>query len=415
MKKLTAVLLVFAFVLAAPLMASAQDMLDQRLSKVEEMVKGLKMSQKMGFHLYASLRPHLGYYDVDEDYAAVSGALEGPAMDPSIGVDDSGTLLSIGGQSRLGAKAIATKDLYGVIEFGLTETARSGEVSDPYLRLAYGVWNFGAGKLTVGKDYTPGTFLGYSSMMGDLGDQGDANMLVAGLSYIGRQPQVKLSFGDFDIALIEQNTGAAAYGGDKDFYLPRIEAAYVFRLDNINIRPVAGYQTYEVEDRVVGGTALPDEDIDSFLLGLGVSATFDPVYVKGTVSFMQNALNYGQSNLVLANGTLANTITQAQVGTDVEDSDLLQGTLVAGAKLNEKIGLEAGVGYLNAEVDIAGLGTAEQTGMVYYFQAPVQLAKGMQLIPEIGMVDRGDFETDVLPDQDSGTMSYIDFNFRVDL
>lgn len=473
MKKVTAVLLVLAFVLVAPAMVSAQNMLDQRLTKIEEMVKGLKQNQMMGFHLYASLRPHLGYYSADEEY------LGGPAMDPNIGItadDDYGTILSVGGQSRFGAKAIVSKDLYGVIEYGLTETDRGGEVSDPYLRLAYGVWNFGSGKLTVGKDYTPGTFLGYSSMMGDLGDQGDANMLVAGLSYIGRQPQVKLSFGNFDIALIEPNTGAYDFSRDAyldlttdltgeagvnrdlfgqtfdtDFVIPRIEAAYVFRLDNINIRPVVGYQTYDMEyyNAVTGEEG--DESIDSILAGLGVSATFEPAYVKGTFTWMQNAGNYGQTNIGMVNalnnpqdpdgwtdsaiylgagvdglpfGPGLSILNAQLVNGSVEDSELMQGTLVAGAQINDTFGLEAGFGYMSAEVDLPGFttakvsattgATAEQTSFVYYLQAPVQLAKGIQVIPEIGMVDRGDLEIDDQDDIDSGSLSYIDFNFRCD-
>lgn len=387
MKKLLIVLLVLGF--AAPAMAA-------------------------DFYFYGSLRPHLGYYDTDEDYSG------GPAMDPSIAgnanipEDDSGLLMSLGGQSRIGVKAVAGEDFYGVVEFGLRENNKENNKADTsdeesYLRLAYGVWNFGAGKLTVGKDYTPATFLGYSRMHGDLGDNGDANLLTAGLTYISRQPQVKLSFGSFEIALIEQHTEAPEYAeegyGDKDFDLPRIEAAYVFRTEMLNIRPVLGFQTYDVE-----GPA-GDESIDSFVAGLGVSADLKPAYVKATISYQQNPGNYGNPNV--ANVAFRNAVFDPVDG-DVNDADTIQGTLVAGYKVNKMVNLEAGLSYQNSEVDLAPGVTGEQTGMVYYGQAWISMSQNVHIIPEVGMVDRGDLEVDGQPDVELGKMTYFDVNFRVD-
>lgn len=386
MKKLLVVLLVLCF--AAPVVAA-------------------------DWHFYGSLRTHLGYYDVDQEY------IGGPAMDGTIGDfgvdDDSGTLLGLGAQSRFGVKAIASENLYGVIELGFRDSTRdNADNDDDYLRLAYGVWNFGAGKLTVGKDYTPGTFLGYSRMGADIGDSGDANMLLGGLSYISRQSQIKLSFGDLDIALIEQNKDAFDYGGDMDFYLPRIEAAYVFRTDLVNIRPVVGFQTYEVD-----GGPNDGEDIDSYLVGLGASFDLKPAYIKATCTYLQNAGNYGQLNVGLVsvlNGiTPEGSILNARVvNGSVEDSELLQGTFVAGVQVNEMLNLEAGFGYMSGEVDIAQGVTAEQTAYLYYLQAWLSMAKGMHIIPEIGMLDRGDLEIDGMDDTDSGKLTYFDVNFRVD-
>jgi hypothetical protein len=180
-------------------------------------------------------------------------------------------------------------------------------------------------------------------MHGDIGDQGDANMLVGGLAYIGRQPQLRLSFGTFDFALIEQHTAAGTLGvagADKDFDLPRIEAAYVFRTPVIAIRPVVGFQTYDVE---VGDE---DESVDSYMAGLGVSLTLGPAYIKATVSYLQNPANYGQTNLLVVNNAGVNTTSAIlDANGDVEDATLLQGTFVAGMKFSPMFGLEAGVGY----------------------------------------------------------------------
>lgn len=383
MKKLLVILLVLG--LAAPAMAS-------------------------DWYFYGSARTHLGYYMVDEDFAT------GPATDPSVrsnGLDDdSGTTLNLYGQSRFGGKAVVSDNFSGGFEFGLRETGTGGEEEAVYLRLIYGTWNFGAGKLMVGKHYTPATFLGYSGMGGDLGDNGDANMLVAGLSYIGRQPQIRLSFGSFDIALIQPNTSANDLGfGDIDFTFPRIEAAYVFKTPVVSIRPIAAFQTYKAEDQTTGD----DETIMSYTLGLGVSATLGPAYIKATFSYLQNPGNYGDTNLLVLDALRVGAGNAQFINGDVEDAEEMQGTFVVGVKLNKAFGLEAGVGYGSLEQDVAVLGgaTVKQTGFVYYLQAPIALAKGVTLIPEIGMMDRDDYEIGGV-DVPAGDMTYVDVNFRVD-
>lgn len=382
MKKLLVILLVLG--LAAPAMAS-------------------------DWYFYGSARTHLGYYMVDEDFAT------GPATDPSVrsnGLDDdSGTTLNLYGQSRFGGKAVVSDNFSGGFEFGLRETG-AGEEEAVYLRLIYGTWNFGAGKLMVGKHYTPATFLGYSGMGADLGDNGDANMLVAGLAYIGRQPQIRLSFGSFDIALIQPNTSANDLGaGDIDFTFPRIEAAYVFKTPVVSIRPIAAFQTYKAEDQTTGD----DETIMSYTLGLGVSATLGPAYIKATFSYLQNPGNYGDTNLLVLDALRVGAGNAQFINGDVEDAEEMQGTFVVGVKLNKAFGLEAGVGYGSLEQDVAVLGgaTVKQTGFVYYLQAPIGLAKGVTLIPEIGMMDRDDYEIGGV-DVPAGDMTYVDVNFRVD-
>ncbi|RJQ74062.1 MAG: hypothetical protein C4519_17320 [Desulfobacteraceae bacterium] len=391
MKKLLVVLLVLG--LAAPAMAA-------------------------DFFFYGSIRNHLGYFKASEDF------IGGPGMDGTIaggagavGEDsDSGTLLSIGTSTRIGAKAVASDKLTAIVEIGFQETSRTaGQIQDVYLRQIFGIWNFGAGKLLAGKTYTPGTFLGYSNSHGDMGDSGDANLLVQGLPYIGRQPLLELQFGTFELAFIENNSTAPTYtvGGvaltDRDFYLPRVEAAYVFRTPVLALRPVLGFQTYKVEN--AAGTV--DESITSYLAGLGVSVTLGPAYVKATASYMQNAGNYGQTQLQLVNPLVAITNAQA-VGADIEDSKLLQATLVVGMKFNPAFGIEAGISYANAQVDIAAGVEAEQTGFYYYLQAPIAVAKGVQIIPEIGWLDRGDLERTGAADLDNGKLAFLDVNFRID-
>lgn len=363
------------------------------------------------WYFYGSIRNHLGYYSQDENFSG--GVTRG--LDETIAAtdtsDDAGTVLNLSAQSRFGAKAVASDQLYGVMELGL------GTANTTYLRLLYGSWNFGPGKLIVGKNYTPATFLGYSSMDGDVGASGDANLLVSGLPFISRQPLIELQLGTFELALIQHNSGAGwdAIGvlppySDPDFNIPRIEAAYVFRTPVVAIRPVAAFQTYDVTLDATG----EDKSVTSYMGGLGVSLTLGPAYIKATGAYYQNPMNYGNINFVVES-----TYQYASIDftnpTDLEDATMITGTFVVGAKITPMLGVEGGFVYTKAErdnVNAAGE-TGEETGYLYYLQAPLKLAKGVTIIPEIGYLDRGDNEVGPLS-ADLGTQSYFDVNFRID-
>ena len=232
-------------------------------------------------------------------------------------------------------------------------------------------------------------------------------MLVSGLAYISRQPQIRLSFGTFDIALIQPNDDADDLGlGDIDFTFPRIEAAYVFRTPVFSIRPVVGFQTYEAEVQATG----EDETITSYTLGLGATVNLGPAYIKATFSYVQNPGNYGQVNILVLDAAQRGAFN----ATADDDAELMQGTFVVGAKINDMLSIEAGLGYGDIEQDVAPGVKVEQTGFVYYLQTPITVAKGMTIIPEIGMVDRDDLEVTGEADRDAGEMIYADISFKVD-
>ena len=357
------------------------------------------------FHFYGSLRTHLGYYDASENYTIAPGPAQDGTIAASGTFSDEGTLLSMSAQSRLGVRGAVSDKLFGMVEFGFTETTRTGKQQVPYTRLAFGQWNFGAGTLIFGKHYTPATFLGYSNMIGDLADSGDANLLAAGLPYIGRHPQIRLTIAGFEVALIEQNTAQGTLGTmtDIDRTIPRLEAAYTFRTPMIAVRPILGYQTYKIENNATG----EDKTIDSFLAGLGVSLTLGPAYVKVTGSWQQNAGNYGNANLVAP---------VARNATLNDDAQSLQGTFVAGFKVSPTFFIEAGLAYTDNKVDIAPGVEQKQTGAVYYLQAPFTVAKGFTIIPEVGQLARGDVENIVpgAPDSAQGRLTYFVANLRID-
>ncbi|MFO7972436.1 MAG: hypothetical protein R6U40_11875, partial [Desulfobacterales bacterium] len=162
-----------------------------------------------------------------------------------------------------------------------------------------------------------------------------------------------------------------------------------------------------------------EESIDSYVLGLGAKFDLKPAYVNTTISYLQNAGNYGDPNVGTVsytfNAMLGTSILQAQPGVDgFEDSTLMQGTLVAGFRVSPMVNLEAGLGYMSAEVDLLPDVTVEQTSMIYYAQAWMSMSENVHIIPEIGVVDRGDLEVDVagVDDFENGKMTYLDVSFR---
>jgi hypothetical protein len=100
--------------------------------------------------------------------------------------------------SRIGAN-IKAENINARFEFGVKGS--SGGDVDVGTRRVYGTWNFGSGKLKVGKDYTPvSQFISGQVYDGDLG------LLGIGTQYGNRTGQIAFEFGGFEIALVTPNS-----------------------------------------------------------------------------------------------------------------------------------------------------------------------------------------------------------------
>ncbi len=89
------------------------------------------------------------------------------------------------GNSRLGAN-VKADHIKGQVELALSGGDGNGDGSDGSVntRRAYGVWNFGAGSLKVGKDYSP-----VSQFVSAQVFDGDAGLIGFGAPYAGRPGQ----------------------------------------------------------------------------------------------------------------------------------------------------------------------------------------------------------------------------------
>ena len=369
MKKLLVILMVLAFV--APAMAAE-------------------------WNFYGSARMTYIYYDRDKEQNL------GTAGDTDGVNDDTDLRFDLQGNSRIGAKVKASDAVSGRFEWGVSS-------SNVGTRLMYGVWNFGSGKLTVGQDYTP-SYTGISGQVGNSGAGDDSNLLATGVTYLSRDPQIKFTFGDFQLAFLRNdaavNDYAAAFGYDStDSLFPKVEAAYTFKTDSMMFKPYLGFQTFDVETPGVGQT---DETVTSYLAGVYGKLNFGAAYVNFNVFYAQNPGDYG---LVLADGGEAGAFAGVDATGDIEDADGYGAALVVGFKINDMVKIEAGVGIIDFETEVLGQ-DVEDDSMTYYVQLPITLAKGVYIIPEIGAVD--DDEVDAgLASFDQEGYTYYGFKMQI--
>jgi hypothetical protein len=180
--------------------------------------------------------------------------------------------------SRLGA-TVKAENIRGRFEWGVDDDGNNVSA-----RRLFGTWNFGAASLKVGKDYTPvSQFISGQAFAGDLG------LLGTGTAYSGRNGQIALSFGGFEIAFINNDGGLIRNmnTGDVDVYLPKVEAGWGMSFDTWNFKVMGGAQWYQIED---AGPDTEDVDVTSWIIGADAGVNFGPVSVRAAGSMGQNWL-----------------------------------------------------------------------------------------------------------------------------
>lgn len=265
------------------------------------------------------------------------------------------------GNSRIGAKVKANDEISGGFEYGTA----GGNAN---IRLLWGEWNFGAGSLLIGQQYSP-LCMFYSNQV----YEDDIDLFPYGGVYSGREPMLQLKFGDFKIAAVRENqTVAGATATEAD--MPAIEASYRFAMDTFHIALAGGFQTFDV---IAGGQ---DYSVDSWEIALGAGLKFGPAYLNGNVYMGTNA-----GNLTWIDTGSGNAGRASFNGTDIIDNDALGFLVVLGFQANEMFGFEAGYSYAETEWDVAN--STEDEVEAYYVQATINLAKGVSITPEIGRID----------------------------
>ena len=286
------------------------------------------------------------------------------------------------GNSRIGAHVKFNDEIGGRFE-----------MSDSFgKRILYGTYNFGDGQqLLLGQTYTPATSF-YSNSVYD----GDGDLLGVGQFYTGRIPMIQWKGAGFKIALIDPNDSVTLGGTDTEVTFPKIEGSYKFKGDQFFIDVYAGYQKYKEL-----GTSLGDEDVDSWLVGIGGGFNFGAAYLKAGIHLSENQGNYGAYNptdmfdeAAIINGQFV-------------DNDGFGYLVVLGWKVSDAMTIEAGYGAEQNELDVSGSSKDESTQV--YANLSYTVTPGFFIVPEIGLIDRKDNPLG----QDRGDVTYLGLKWQI--
>jgi hypothetical protein len=315
--------------------------------------------------------------------------------------EDQDLVWDLQGNSRFGAN-VKAENISAQVEMGIGESNVSA-------RRVYGVWNFGAGKLKVGKDYTPTSqFISGQVFDGDLG------LLGTGTNYGGRHGQITFSFGNFDIALVNPESGllggmttttsviasktgqsgnltdtftvASDPNGDVDEILPKLEVGWGMGFDSWNFNLMGGAQYYSISDvEAADGSGSDDLSVTSYIVGGDVGWNFGPGYLKAAVSYGQNVGNaaWGAGGTGTYGGQ--GGVAQWDGDDDTNDTYTGQAALVGGLKISDMFSFEAGAGIRNDATDSGA--DKDSAPWAVYLQSVIALAPGVYIIPEVGYYD----------------------------
>jgi len=414
MKKLIVVVLALAFCLAA-LPALAQE--------------------KPEYSFYGLARMFTSYESANDDTANRNAAA--PIMGGTAGLpgttangfgaatienqDDKDLYWGLQGTTQVGMR-VKWAEFTGHVQ--LRESV-SGDPGDYGATMAIfiGTWDFGAGTLAVGRDYSPASLLGVSNFCGP--GAGDCGAVGYGLSYHYRVDQLKLIMGGFQFALTRPNragvlawindTGATPVRSltpavvDHDTKIPKIEASYTFNLGPAALAVAGWYNTQSVTFIDVDCTK--DVDIKSWGLAATAKFAFGPLYFNVGGQWAQN-VGYGNDASNLLNKYPM--YYYAPVGADdLEDAKYIAAMGVLGFRVTTNFAVEAGILYQSGKEDIYGGGDIKESLTVYYLQAAWSPAKNITISPEFAIIDYGKLEITDSEDIDFGKLTYLGVKWQI--
>jgi len=311
--------------------------------------------------------------------------------------DDRDSRWDLNTVSRIGAK-VHSGNIGGCFEYG-----HSDDGSKVKLRKLYGTWDFGDGELTVGRQITPIHFVTNQVYDNDYGLRGFGGFYVYA-------PMIQVKVDGFKLALIKSGVGDPDNTDrnpasttktifDYDTTYPKVEASYTWAMDTFSVKAFGGWSTFEV---VVANDR--EYDVTCYIYGVAGVVNVGPVTLKAMVWEGQNVDFYG-----LYNDPEVDFTPDYDAGTnDIRDNNGYGGVASIGVKINDVIGVEAGYGYVTGEDDPVGKNHNDEAWAAY-LQAPITLAQGVTVVPEIGHYDYEESDTNA----DQGHESYFGAKWQI--
>ncbi|MDL1983598.1 MAG: hypothetical protein LWX54_05320 [Deltaproteobacteria bacterium] len=340
----------------------------------------------VGWNFYGSVR--MQTFNVNQDENNPSN---------ETGFDDRDSRWELNPVSHIGAK-VHKGDIGGCFEYGhqfdydYHHGGHGHDSSNVTLRKIYGTWDFGVGELTVGKTYTPIHFVTNQVYDNDYGLRGFGGFYVYA-------PMIQVEMEGFKLALIKPGLSDPHAIGFSDFdtTFPKVEASYTLAMDTFSLKAFGGWIAVEAVD-----AADREYDVTCYLYGVSGVVNVGPVTLKAMIWEGQNVDIYGLSYTQEVD-------FEPDMGTnDIRDNNGYGGVASIGVKINDVIGVEAGYGYVTGEDDPVGKNHKDEAWAVY-LQAPITLAQGVMVVPEIGHYD---YEEDG-GNADQGYESYFGAKWQI--
>lgn len=281
-------------------------------------------------------------------------------------LDDATQFLLDLNAADIGAEVTVSDSLSGGFEY----TTEDGAVS---LTALYGEWNFGTGSFLVGQAEVP-AYMGVSGQVYD----GDRALEGIGEFNPGERAMIRLTFGDFQIAAVEQDAQVTSTGGLDDnlteVKMPSFQVKYTYKGDALSAG-VSG---------AVANFDYGDESVTSYVVLASLSTSVNRFRFSAQGWFGQNVGNIAPQD---TRGDFEGGYAIYEGGV-IQDVDAWGTALVVQIVLNEIFEFEAGYGYVDLDYGDAVLyGDDTDKVQTYYLNMPITLAVGFQIVPEIGVVD----------------------------
>lgn len=285
------------------------------------------------------------------------------------GIDSAEFAEVLHGNARIGARVKVSDSLKGRFEYGTYQ-------DNANIRLLYGEWDFGAGTLIVGQAYTPFLVVTGQVYNSSAINMGDTNMAYYGTMYSGREAQIGLKIGGLYIAAVEPETtlDKGANNPTTEVKFPEIHARYTFRGEKWNLKLLGGVGQFDVME----GSA--EDSVSAYILGAAGRVSMGRSYITGGGWIGQNPGMLIDTFISVLNSAQANWD-----GTKITDNDGMGAHISAGYVFNQTFRIEGGYGYVKTELDTAG--ATKNDAEVYYFQTTINLAPGVMIVPEVGVID----------------------------
>jgi len=273
-----------------------------------------------------------------------------------------------------------------------------------YFRHWYGTYKSGDVTFIVGQTWTPTFAMCCEATEDGVGKAGDVQGSL-------RAPMLGLKWnGFFFSANVNQQSAAATFvpgTGDVDVMIPRLEASYDGVFGPLGFKVFGGYNTWK---EVFTAT---DEsvDINSWITGVNARLTFGPFRLTVLVHTGENYNQFGPSGLGADYGGMVGPRWIA-ASRDIIDAKYLGGHMTGVYKITPTLSVAAGLGKVRVTRDNPGFDEDKDDYMAYYLNFPIELAKGVNMTPEVGYQDGKEVRINNVT-YDKGNFKYVNVWFKI--